>query len=381
MSHRVVYWNNIPAPYIVERFNALSQRGNLVFEAWFSGREEPGRSWTVDESFWKFRHRYLPALELNGRRLAAPAPLLTGEAPDLLVGLHAEPWFLPAWRLGRLRGGRTAIWVELTQDRVVRRRRWKEALKRHIFSHVDGVLTTGPDGRSFALRYGATQDRIVHVPHVIDFERYAAESAAAREERDEFRKRARLRGVTFLYVGRLLPDKGLTYLVEAFSALQRRNTDEVSLLLVGDGKEESVLRQRCMQNGVENVVFAGFRHRHDLPRFYAAADVFVFPTLGDTYGLVVDEALACGLPAISTSAAGEIRSRILDGTNGFIVPPESSAALLDRMELLSRDRDLRKRMSGASVRTVAGQSPEMWAQRFEAAVEHVLSLPRVTGLS
>jgi glycosyltransferase involved in cell wall biosynthesis len=379
MSCRVVYWNNIPAPYIVERFNALSQRRNLAFEAWFSGRQEPGRSWTVDESSWDFPHRYLPSLELNGRRLAAPVPLLTSEAPDLLVALHAEPGFMPAWQLGHLRGGRTAIWVELTQDRVVRRRRWKEALKRHIFTHVDGVLTTGHDGRSFALRYGASQERIVHVPHVIDFERYAAESAAAREERDEFRKRARLRGVTFLYVGRLLPDKGLTYLVDAFSALQRRNTEEVSLLLVGDGTEEGVLQQRCMQNRVENVVFAGFRHRNDLPKFYTAADVFVFPTLGDTYGLVVDEALACGLPAISTSAAGEIRSRILDGTNGFIVPPESSAALLDRMELLSRDRDLRARMSGASVRTVAGQSPETWAERFEGAVEHVLSLPRSRG--
>ena len=56
---RIVYWNNIPAPYMVERFNAVAKRRNLEFEAWFSARTEDDRSWSVNEESWNFRWRYL----------------------------------------------------------------------------------------------------------------------------------------------------------------------------------------------------------------------------------------------------------------------------------------------------------------------------------
>ena len=81
------------------------------------------------------------------------------------------------------------------------------------------------------------------------------------------------------------------------------------------------MQRICAERGIRNVIFAGFFQKAELPRLYAAADVFVFPTLGDPYGLVVDEAMACSLPIISTSAAGEIRDRVESGVNGFVVPP------------------------------------------------------------
>lgn len=99
------------------------------------------------------------------------------------------------------------------------------------------------------------------------------------------------------------------------------------------------------------------------------------PTLGDPYGLVVDEGMACSLPVNSTSAAGEIGDRIEDGVNGYIVPPEHTAALLERMELLALDPDLRARMGETSARKIAGHTPERWAEDFELAVERILSMP------
>ncbi len=92
--------------------------------------------------------------------------------------------------------------------------------------------------------------------------------------------------------------------------------------------EDGTLRQACAARGIRNVSFVGFIQKRELPRYYALADVFVFPTLGDPYGLVVDEAMACGLPVISTSAAGEIHDRVEDGVNGYIVPPGRMALLL-----------------------------------------------------
>lgn len=368
---RVVYWNNIPSPYMVERFNAVADRGNLDFEAWFNDRREPDRSWDVDESQWRFRYRYLPAVGGGRWRFNLTPMLLSREAPDLLVSLYAEPSFILGWWMARARGARTAFWCEVTFDSWVPRARWKERLKRHLFRRIDGVITVGADGRAFASRYGVPNDRIFFAPHVIDVEHFSRGRAAALPDRERLREELGLRGVTFIFVGRLWWGKGLKELIDAFAQLQRRAEGEVSLLLVGDGADERAIAGRAQAEGLHNVVLAGFKQKAELPRYYAAADVFVFPTLGDPYGLVVDEAMACSLPIVSTSSAGEIGDRIEDGVNGFIVPPANSAALLDRMERLAGDGELRQRMGEVSADRIAGHTPERWAIDFEQAVERI----------
>jgi glycosyltransferase involved in cell wall biosynthesis len=373
---RVVYWNNIPAPYMVERFNGLARRGNLDFEVWFSARTERDRSWSVDEGNWRFSFRYLPAFDRGTAAVGFPTPLLRGRRPDVFVSLYAGVGYLAGSALARLRGARTAFWVEVTYDAWVRRRHWKEALKSHILPGADGILTAGSDGRSFALRYGAREDRIHIVPHVIDFDRFSRESRLSVMEREALRSELGVRGVTFIYVGRLWTGKGLTYLLDAFRELQHQMHD-VSLVLVGDGVDEGALRAKARVERVDNVVFCGFQQGDMLARLYAAADVFVFPTLGDPFGMVVLEAMACGLPVIATTASGEIADRVVHGLNGFLVPPADSAELLERMTVLARDADLRRRMASASVTRVAGQAPESWAVAFEEAVDAIVSMPRI----
>jgi glycosyltransferase involved in cell wall biosynthesis len=378
LKPRVVYWNNIPAPYMVDRFNALSRRGRLEFEAWFSARREPDRSWHVDEETWAFPHRYLPRVNLGSYSLPVPTGIRYERDLDLLISLHSTPSFLLGWAYTRRRGIRTAFWVEVTYDAWIRRRRWKEAVKSRTFPKADAILTAGDDGRSFARRYGAQDDRIHYVPHVIDYDHYARTSSFSPGEREALRAELGVRGVTFTYVGRLWMGKGLTFLLDAFGELQQRETAQVSLLLVGDGRDEQLLRERCDAKRLQNVVFCGFQSDDLLPRFYGASDVFVFPTLGDPFGMVVLEAMACGLPVIATTSAGEIAERVVDGVNGFLVPPASSEELLDRMTLLARDAELRRRMGRASVEKVAGQTPDLWAEAFEQAVEKILSMPRVS---
>lgn len=371
----VVYWNNIPSPYMVERFNALADRGPFEFEAWFNDRIESDRSWDVDELSWRFRYRYLPTSRFAGRTFHWPLPLL-GRRPKILVSLYAEPSFLAGWGLAMLRGVKTAFWVEVTFDRWVVRTHIRELLKRWLFPKVDAIVTVGPDGRQFAERYGASAERIFFAPHTIDVFHYWNSANNARPHRDALRKKLGLTGTTFIYVGRLWWGKGINYLLEAFEAVQRQSVTQVSLLVVGDGPEEAKLKQFCIDRGVRNVVFSGFKQKPDLPRYYALADVFVFPTLGDPYGLVVDEAMACSLPVISTTAAGEIRDRIVDGVNGYLVPPEDSVALAARMLELERDPLLRRRMGKVSAKKIQAHTPEKWAEDFENIVKTVLSRKR-----
>ena len=370
----VVYWNNKPAPYMVERFNAVADRGNLNFEAWFNDRSTKDRTWVVDERTWRFKYRYLPALTFRSERYRFPLALISRSLPDILVSLYAEPSFLCGWGIGRLRGLRHALWVEVTFDRWVRRSWWKELIKRYVFSHVRGIITVGEDGRRFARRYNAPDERIFYARHTVDVEHFSSGRSAALPDREKFRAELCLGGVTFVYVGRLWWGKGVNYLLDAFAEVQQRLQDStVSLLLLGDGADERKLREQCRRKSIQNVVFAGFKQKPELPPYYAASDVFVFPTLGDPYGLVVDEAMACSLPIISTSEAGEIRDRVEEAVNGYIVPPEDPLALADKMQLLARDPEARARMGAASFEKIKDHTPEGWAKDFEAAVAKMVS--------
>ncbi len=375
---RVVYWNNIPSPYMVERFNALADRGTFEFEAWFNDRIEPGRSWEVDESNWRFRYRYIPTTQLAGSMFHWPFPVLSRK-PDVLVSLYAEPVFLIGWLLARLRGSKTAFWCQVTMDRWVKRVAWKDTIKHLVFCKVDATLGSGEESRAFAMRYGTSPEKAMCLPHSIDVMHYADGSTRTRQERDPLRRELGLHGTTFIYVGRLWWGKGINYLLEAFEQVQCQSESEVSLLLVGDGPEEDKLRKQCIERSTKNVVFAGFKQKPDLPRYYAMADVFVFPTLGDPYGLVVDEAMACSLPVISTSAAGEIRDRIEDGVNGYIVPPENASALGERMLQLARDPNLHRQMGERSYEKIKNHTPERWAEDFERIVLSLLEKKEGNG--
>jgi len=291
-----------------------------------------------------------------------------GRRPDVLISLYAEPAFVFGWLVARLRGVCTAFWCEITRDAWVKRRPWKEWLKKVMFRRVDWTIGAGEDGRQYAIGYGVPVDRAVILRHSVDVEHYRNGSSAAAGERDELREKLGLQGVTFLYVGRFWWGKGLTHLLEAFKKVQQCIGAPVSLLLVGDGEEEQSLKELVGREAIENVVFVKFQQKHELPRYYALADVFVFPTLGDPYGMVVDEAMACGLPVIATDAAGEIRDRVSEGENGFVVSAGESVDLAERMSTLLLDPELRRRMAESSRELIAQNTPPNWSLRFESLI-------------
>jgi len=296
-----------------------------------------------------------------------------GRRPDVLVSLYAEPSFIVGWALAKLRGVKTGFRVLKTFDRWITRHPVKDAIKRFLFVHVDVIETPGAEGKEFAVRCGAKEERIFFATHTVDIPHFRTGAADVRPQRDKLRVELGLSGTTFIYVGRLWWGKGINYLLDAFERVQQQRGEKVSLLLLGDGEEENKLRQACTERGIRNVVFAGFKQKPDLPRYYALADVFVFPTLGDPYGLVVDEAMACSLPIISTSAAGEITDRVEDGVNGYIVPPENSVTLAECMMRFVNKPDVCKKMGRVSAGKIAGHTPEKWAEDFERIVHTLLA--------
>src|SRR5919197_1618059 len=170
---RVVYWQNIPTPYVVGRFNALADRGNLDFEAWFNAEREPDRSWEVNPAEWHFRARYIPARRLLGHRLHLPLGELRQTRPDVLVSLYDRLSFALGSLVARNSSSRTALRVLPNYDSWSRRSCWKELGKHVLFRAIDGAKVPGLDGAHLARTYGLPRTRIVAVTQSIHVAPYS----------------------------------------------------------------------------------------------------------------------------------------------------------------------------------------------------------------
>jgi glycosyltransferase involved in cell wall biosynthesis len=170
-----------------------------------------------------------------------------------------------------------------------------------------------------------------------------------------------------LFVGRLVPEKGIQDLLQAYDALDDSLKSELSLVIVGDGPLRHSLQLRASRLMQGSVKITGFVQRDELAAYYALAEMFVFPTYTDTWGLVVNEAMACGLPIIASSAAGCVADLVIDGWNGRVIKPGHISELTSSIVHLAMDSQLRARMACRSREIISRYSPESCAEGMAMA--------------
>ncbi len=170
------------------------------------------------------------------------------------------------------------------------------------------------------------------------------------------------------HVGRMAPEKNLSLLLTAFTAIHRY-APSARLLLVGDGPSRRQLQQQHPQH-----LYAGMRHGEDLAAHYASADLFLFPSMTETYGNVTLEALASGLPMVAyrMAAAAEL---IRHGDNGMLADPGASDQFVRAaLDLVTRP-NARRRIAAAATKSVVTHDWERIYVRLEAALREAIARP------
>jgi len=203
---------------------------------------------------------------------------------------------------------------------------WREAVKRALVRQFDAALVAGTPQRAYARDLGVPEAHIFQPLDVVDndrFARAAAQARALRADDDTLR---------FLTVARLTPVKGVDVLLDAYAKYRAAVPDPWELSVVGDGPE----RERLEARAGEGVTFAGFVEGDALAWWYGRADALVLPSRKDTWGLVVNEAMAAGLPVVVSDGAGCCIDLVDEGANGFAVPGGDPAALADRLAQVAR---------------------------------------------
>jgi glycosyltransferase involved in cell wall biosynthesis len=228
---------------------------------------------------------------------------------------------------------------------------WKARVKRMllplVFGSGDAVLTPSTHGMRYLSAVGVRRARIFMTPFVVDNAFFG--EGAKDTDRAAVRKDWDVPPDAFvaLFSGKLAPWKRPADLLEA--AVLASN---IVVVYAGDGVMRTELERRAQVRGLEDRVrFLGFVNQTELPSLYASADVLVLPSEYEPFGVVVNEAFACGTPAIVTMECGAAGDLVRDMETGFTYPWGDVAALADRLNDLCADPSLRERLaSGAQSR-------------------------------
>lgn len=249
------------------------------------------------------------------------------------------------------------------------RRKWKESIKRQIVGMCSSALVGGGPQARYTESLGMPYSQIFTGYNVVD-NRYFSESIArVRDRTDELRRSMGLPQRYFLASSRFVREKNLFRLVQAYASYRSMVGDGAwGLVLLGDGILRPQLERLIKQLGISNwVLMPGFKQYTDLPAYYGLADVFVHASVVEPWGLVVNEAMASGLPVLVSKSCGCAADLVMNGVNGYIFDACDIEQLAILMREMSQDGVNRGAMRIASRRIIESWTPEVFAENLAKA--------------
>lgn len=251
-----------------------------------------------------------------------------------------------------------ALLIREEQTLLHRRVFWRRVLKgiliRALFRRASG-LYIGEENRRYFAHYGLAPESLFAAPYAVDNSALRRALATMSGCRDEIRRQW---GITddapvVLFSGKLVNKKDPLLLLRAYARI--REDCPCWLVIAGDGPLGPAIDSEVVRREIPGVLRLGFVNQSELPTVYAAGDVLVLPSAyGETWGLVVNEALNFSLPVIVSDKVGCAADLVRDGQSGFVVPAGDVNVLASRLGLLVRDAELRRRF-GARGRAIVDE--------------------------
>lgn len=347
---------NILAPYRVPLFHAIARQVD-DFTVFLMATREENRQWDIGAVPFKtevlngfhFKPRSADiSLHWNYGVIRA----LWRTNPDVVMSGGFAPANIEAYLYCKIFGAAYVGWGEFTLRDNARSSVLRRLLRRWMTKGSAGSIASSSEARDAFLHYGAESDSILTSLMPIEVERFHGEACAFRNSPRYNDLRNRFSRPILLSVGRLTDRKGFRDLLSIYEQIVDQRP-EVSLLLVGDGPDRSVYEAIVRERQWSHVHFLGFIGQDVLPEYLAFADVFIFPTLSDTYGAVLAEAMAAEVPVVSSIFAAATKDLVKEGINGYrIIPTMHEDSAKQILQVLSLPSDAHARMGLAAYQSV-----------------------------
>lgn len=362
---KFLFVSNVPSPYNVEYLNELGKKMDVtaVFER--------GSSAERDSSWQNLNVKNFKCNILDGFRFNVDSALSLGickylrqfKKDHIVIGNPTTPTGIVAILYCKLHKIPYIIQSEggIAKDGKGLMEKLKWFLMHSAKLYLSGMSLKN----EYFLTYGGTPERIFQYPFTSLYEDDIVKKPLSGSDKIELRKALGIDAeCMFVYVGQFIYRKGIDVLLRACAFIDRN----VYVLLIGGEPTEEYL-SIINELQLKNIHFINFIDKEKLKKYYAASDFFVLPTREDTWGLVVNEAMAAGLPVITTFSCVAGVELIEDGINGFLVDKDNPEQLANRMNLLIRDNDRCNEMGTKCLVKIQNYTYESMADRIKSILE------------
>lgn len=269
-----------------------------------------------------FTSRHDKVNALQREQLPIPIGLLVDLVkfrPDIIIAGDFGLRSFICWMTAKLLSVPLVLWSEEIGSSARGRNKIQQRLRSFLLSRASAFLAWGEPALAYLQSMGVQDKNIFRCCQAVDNDFWISRSK--QQNRETLRKQLSLRGTVFLLVGRLVQRKGFLNFLHAWRDIAPSLTEKCSAILVGDGEQESELRATAARSKIENVQFVGSLAPDELVKYYAACDALIFPSLEDVWGMVVNEALCCGLPVLASEHAGASQELVLGKSTGVTFDP------------------------------------------------------------
>lgn len=272
----------------------------------------------------------------------------------IVIGGYSSPTAILAMAYLRLRG--IPFYMEVDGGLIRQERKIKYLVKKSLVCLAKQWLSTGPHTTEYLVHYGAKPEAVTEYPFTSLYEKDLLKKTVSQEEKQSLRQELGIwEKHMILAIGQFIHRKGFDVLMRAATAVH----PDAGIYIVG-GEPTGEYLQLQQELGIHNVHFLGFQKKEQLAKIYKASDLFVLPTREDIWGLVINEAMAYGLPVVTTDRCVAGLDLVEDGVNGYIVPIEEDKILAEKLNaVLSADM---QKMGAASLEKIRPYTLEHMAK-------------------
>lgn len=245
---------------------------------------------------------------------------------------------------GALRGHTLCLRCEMPQNQELMKMGVKQEIKKWglknlLFPRFKWFLYIGTQNELFYKSYGIPERKLLFCPYCVDNARYQKQSAVLRPEKNSLKAAKGIPAAdkVIIYSGKYIAKKRPLDLIQAFAGLEK---DNVWLIMIGEGELRATMQATIAANKISNILLTGFINQSEIADYYALGDIFVMcSTLGETWGLSVNEAMNFGLPLLISETTGCSSDLVREGVNGYLFKTGNTGDLTGKLNRLLRDLD------------------------------------------
>lgn len=328
---KVLFTTNIPSPYRIQFFNELSKYCELTVVYERKNAKDRDIEWLNREKI-NFDVKFLKGIKVGNEMAFCPEIIKIikkGHFDLIVVGGYSTPTGMVL--INYLKRKKVKFILNSDGGIIKGDNSLKYKIKKYFISSASAWLSTGKETTKYLKHYGAKEEEIYVYPFTSINEKDILNEPITIEQKNKLKKEL---GVSeekvVIAIGRFIPVKGFDILLKA----AKNVNDDVCIYIIGGDPTEEYI-QIMQKSNITNVKFVGFSPQEKLKKYYEIADVFVLPTRGDVWGLVINEALAFGLPVVTTDKCVAGLELIANGENGYIIPVDDVQALSNKINNLT----------------------------------------------